>query len=151
MRHGLSGTKVYKAWADAKDRCRAPDPLYGGRGIRCLYKSIEEFVADVGFPPTPEHSLERKDPDGNYEPGNVIWLPMRKQVRNRRITPKYLYRGKEYALGELSEMGAEVEYHTLFKRIEKLGWPVEKAVDTPTGRWSRQGPHSVASKKRSRA
>lgn len=60
--------------------------IYGGRGIKVCpeWRSFEKFIADVGEKPTPAHTLDRIDPDGDYEPGNVRWATRKEQSANRR-------------------------------------------------------------------
>lgn len=89
--HEQSGTLVYRVWRSMKYRCsnpRAKDyPDYGGRGIKVCERwlnSFENFLADLGPRPTPQHSIERLDNDGNYEPGNCVWATKQEQNRNRR-------------------------------------------------------------------
>lgn len=54
---------------------------YGGRGIKFLFKSFDEFLAEVGPKPSPKHSIDRyPNPDGNYEPGNVRWATHKQQM-----------------------------------------------------------------------
>jgi hypothetical protein len=64
------------AWKDAEDRCVNPKNQHwkdnGGRGIKCLFKSYKQFFAQLGPRPA-GMMLDRKDKDGNYEPGNVRW------------------------------------------------------------------------------
>ena len=38
-----------------------------------ISQSFEQFVAEVGLRP-PGTSIDRIDPEGHYEPGNVRWL-----------------------------------------------------------------------------
>jgi hypothetical protein len=60
---------------------------YGGRWITVYapwVDSFETFFAYVGKRPSPKHSLERINTNGNYEPGNVIWATPTDQARNRR-------------------------------------------------------------------
>jgi hypothetical protein len=67
----------YRSWTGAKARTTNPNTRdwknYGGRGIRMCDRwlnSFENFLADMGPKPSPKHSLDRIDNDGNYEPGN---------------------------------------------------------------------------------
>jgi hypothetical protein len=45
----------------------------------------------VGPKPSPELTLDRIDVNGNYEPGNVRWIPWSQQLSNRR---PYKHKGK---------------------------------------------------------
>ena len=82
---------LYKTWTGIKNRCynqRNKDyPKYGGRGITICDRwkdSFDTFVREVGERPSPEHSIERLDNNGNYGPGNCIWGTPVQQSRNRR-------------------------------------------------------------------
>ena len=88
--HCADGTQTseYLAYRAARKRCTNPKdkdyPDYGGRGIKFLFVSFEQFLVALGKKPTPEHQLDRKDNGGNYEPGNVRWATRSQQMLNRR-------------------------------------------------------------------
>jgi hypothetical protein len=91
--HGMTGTVVYQAWLAMKARCGNPNGAnyanYGARGITICdrwIESFENFLADMGERPGPGHSLDRIDPNGNYEPGNCRWATSKEQYENRRVS-----------------------------------------------------------------
>lgn len=88
--HGLTKTVEYRAWHSMKQRCLNPKcrrwNKYGGRGIAICQKwldSFEAFLADMGPRPSPDHSIDRIDNDGDYEPGNCRWATRSQQQQNK--------------------------------------------------------------------
>lgn len=82
---------TYRAWASMKVRCTNENVPqwndYGGRGISICerwFHSFEAFLEDMGERPSPAYSLDRKDNDGNYEPGNCRWATRKEQNENQR-------------------------------------------------------------------
>lgn len=81
---------LYITWAGMHQRCRNPNTKnygrYGGRGITICKRWFDfaNFLADMGMKPTPAHTLDRIDSNGNYEPGNVRWALPIHQTHNRR-------------------------------------------------------------------
>jgi hypothetical protein len=93
-KHGLCKHPLYSLWYGIVRRCNNPDTPeyrhYGGRGIQLcerwtgLPDGLLNFAADMGARPTMQHSVDRENNDGNYEPGNCAWKTSTEQNRNRR-------------------------------------------------------------------
>lgn len=90
LRHGGSYIPEYDVWVAMKQRCQNPKNArykdYGGRGITICsqWERWECFIADMGRRPDSQHSLERKDNNGNYEPNNCVWATRSEQQGNKR-------------------------------------------------------------------
>jgi hypothetical protein len=94
FKHGKCFTPEYVVWSNMIYRCETPKAanfhLYGGRGISVCAKwrhSFDAFFDDMGPRPTPSHSIDRIDNDGNYEPGNCRWATKKEQRANQRPRP----------------------------------------------------------------
>jgi hypothetical protein len=94
--HGETGSVVYIRWQAMKTRCTNPKAKswkdHGGRGIRVCEEWMNDFVAfrdHIGPMPTPLHTVDRINNDGNYEPGNVRWATQSEQMNNTRRSAKY--------------------------------------------------------------
>lgn len=91
LKHGLYGTKEYRAWQGMKRRCLYKSHKnykhYGGRGIKVCPEWQNDFLAfynHIGRAPGKEYTVDRIDNEGNYEPGNVRWATKSEQSKNQR-------------------------------------------------------------------
>lgn len=137
--HGQSqgGSPEYRAWKCMMTRCynprRAKYKRYGGRGIVVCDRwrqSFESFLADMGARPSPQHSLDRKDNNGNYTPDNCRWATQQEQARNRSNNRTLTLDGKTVSLIEWSAITG-IPRRVISDRIDKLKWSVELALTTP--------------------
>lgn len=114
-KHGQWGTPEYTAWSGARGRCMNEKDSsyrhYGGRGITMCAQwtsSFPAFLADMGPRPSPGHSLDRMNNDGNYEPGNCRWATGSEQHANRRCTSAPCRKEREAMLGEIASLKREL-------------------------------------------
>lgn len=134
-KHGGRRKPEYRIYAHMKGRCKDLNcEGYGGRGIKVCERWLESFVnfyADMGPRPTPKHTIERIDNDGDYEPGNCIWATRLTQNKNTRRSMKLTYNGQTKTASEWADDVGMPRY-TLYYRIN-AGWPVGLAITTPSG------------------
>jgi len=127
---------AYKIWQGMKQRCTNPNHKnysdYGGRGIRICdawMDSAEQFFADMGDRPSANHTIERIDNDGNYEPGNCRWASRAEQNENTRQTKLLTVNGQSLSISKWAmRMGVS---RKLIRDRLRLGWSEERAVLTP--------------------
>jgi len=138
-RHGHSGRngkfKTYRSWDDMKQRCINLNHKYykdySGREITVCKRWLEfsNFLKDMGERP-PGYTLERRNNKRGYYLDNCYWATPKEQARNRRSNKLITYGGRTQLLIEWAEE-YNIHYMTLWSRIYKLGWSIEKALIIP--------------------
>ena len=102
IKHGLcnKSSRIVQIWTGIIQRCTNQNNPhykdYGGRGITICEKwrhDVNEFYNHVGDRPSKNHSIDRIDVNGNYEPGNVRWATMGEQNNNTRVNVKFTISG----------------------------------------------------------
>jgi hypothetical protein len=89
---GFKEQPLHYVWRSMMSRCYRPTdkayPRYGGLGVSVAppWRSYAAFAADMGPHPGNKLTLDRIDPRGNYEPGNVRWADVATQANNKRGT-----------------------------------------------------------------
>lgn len=134
--HGGCRWPEYKVWRVMIQRCELKTsqsyPRYGGRGISVCEQwmhSFENFISDMGRRSSQNHSIERKDNNGNYEPSNCRWATRKEQNRNTRTNTFLTVGGEARCIAEWAEMRG-LKKETVYARIA-LWWTPERAVNTP--------------------
>lgn len=132
VKHGQVRSPEYTIWNGMIQRCTNPKnksyPDYGGRGIKVdpRWLDFANFYSDMGQRPGPEYSIDRKENDLGYEPGNCRWATPEEQVNNKRSNRLLTYNGKTQNLKKWSiELG--IKHRTIITRLHR-GWSVERTL-----------------------
>jgi uncharacterized protein YkuJ len=132
-RHGQSKSYTYTTWRAMKDRCYNPNCTsyrhYGGKGVKVCdeWQTYEGFVASMGERPK-GMTLDRIDPDGDYEPGNCRWATARQQAGNLPHARRIEHEGKVYSTVAFAELMG-VHPATLNWRIFQRGEDPHEAAE----------------------
>lgn len=91
---------LYRTYATIRDRCYCKSHRsfrwYGGRGIKCLWKSFEEFNNDMlgsylkhlEIHGKKQTSIDRIDVNGHYCKENCRWATWKEQAQNKQKSTK---------------------------------------------------------------
>lgn len=134
--HGMSDAVEYGIWFGMKKRCENEKcsnfANYGGRGIKVCDRwrsSFSNFYEDMGQRPSPKHSIDRIDNDGDYCKENCKWSTRTEQSQNRRNNVVLLFNGESKLMAEW-ERSLGLSKGRLCWRL-KNGWTVEEALSSP--------------------
>jgi len=131
-----STSQAYYAWSHIKQRCcNKKDksyPSYGGRGIIICetWMEFENFLKDMGEPPSKKHSIDRINNDNGYYKSNCRWATRKQQQGNMRSNHMVTFSNKTQCLAAwANEIG--ISQKTLWHRLVTLKWSTKKALTTP--------------------
>lgn len=135
-KHNRSGTPLYEVWCKMRERCGNPNnpnySAYGGRGIYVCerWQIFENFLADMGERPSPQHSIDRINNDGPYSPDNCRWVGSIKEQRSNCRDNRYLtYQGETLIVSEWARRTG-IDVDTLLFRINSR-WSAEDTLTRP--------------------
>lgn len=133
----------YNSWRAMIRRCYLTSQPgyanYGGRGIVVCERwlnSFRTFRSDIGLRPSSEHTVDRINVNGNYEPSNCRWATRAEQNSNRRDNVMLSVNGETASLAEWSRRAGRSK-STIQDRL-KLGWSHRDAVMEPANCTSRK-------------
>ena len=136
-KHGCYYKPWYKNYRAMMDRCYCSKvesyPQYGGAGITVCeewhnIKNFQKWVERSGY--AVGLTLDRIDGTKGYSPENCRWATPKEQSNNRRNTFFCEYKGERRALTDWASL-LGMNKDTLYDRIHKRGWSVERAFETP--------------------
>ena len=131
LTHGMWGSKTYKVRHNMLQRTTNKRNTrfanYGGRGISVCdrWKKFENFLADMGECEVGK-TLDRRNNDGNYEPGNCRWSTLKEQNNNTRWNHLVSWRGETRTVSQWATVTG-ICANTLLYRIRR-GWTTERAL-----------------------
>ena len=127
------GSREYHCYNAMRARCHNPKTphfsRYGARGISVCDRWRDSFLAfleDMGRCPSPQHSIDRIDNDGNYEPGNCRWATATEQANNRTTSKFITHHGMTMTQAQWARR-IGIKQSTLHARL-KTGWTVDRAL-----------------------
>jgi len=132
LSHGMARKRIYKIWVGVRKRCLNPKTKsyshYGGRGIKISenWSSFENFYTDMSPTYSDNLSLERIDPNGDYEKENCIWATWKQQARNKTNSVYIDLDGDKKTAAEWEEISGTGRC-TIAYRI-KHGWTIREAI-----------------------
>lgn len=134
--HGRSQSSEYRIWHQILRRCCDPKSAdyysYGRRGVKVCdrWRNFSNFLSDMGPRPSADHSIDRINNDGDYEPGNCRWATPVVQSNNRRSNHIVAAMGRKLSIAEWARVTG-ISQFLIAQRINKLGWPGDIAVTEP--------------------
>lgn len=121
-------------------RCHKPNYtdyyLYGAKGVTVCDRwrygedgkcGLECFIEDMGAPPTPKHTLDRREAKLGYTKDNCRWATPTEQTRNRSNTKMVTAFGETKSLAEFAEE-RNISLSTVYTRIRD-GQSLEEALN----------------------
>lgn len=133
--HGMSRSLEHRIWSGMKTRCYNAKHQsyngYGSRGIKVCerWHDFSNFLADIGTAPSPSHTIERIDVNGDYEPSNCRWLHKSDQAKNTRRSIKLTMDGITKGPEEWAPL-VGISAWAIRERV-KHGWPDHEALTVP--------------------
>lgn len=137
--HGCSKAPQYVIWKGMMNRCydekNKDFSRYGARGIKVCehWHKVENFVAwclqngwEKGL------QLDRINNDYDYCPNNCRFVTRTENMSNRRNTIYIDNVPLTKILSNKEQNPYNIERHTAWYRLVKLGWSIEKTLGTPS-------------------
>ena len=133
-KHGLSHTRIDNIYKAIISRCYNENnnrySVYGEKGINVCNewlsdkKKFFDWAFNNGY--SENLTIDRIDPNGNYEPSNCRWVSCKVQANNKTNNRIIEFDGQSHTLAEWSDITG-ITVSTLWARL-KRGWSVEDTL-----------------------
>jgi hypothetical protein len=143
-------SRLNNIYDNMKQRCYNPNrdvyKYYGGRGIKICdewnnrervrlqngtcskgWLAFKKWALENGY--QDNLTIDRIDPNGNYEPSNCRWVTMKVQSNNLRNNVRLTYKGRTQTIHEWCDE-LNLNYYCIRDRICRKGWDVTEAFET---------------------
>lgn len=135
--HGLWNDPLSIVWRHMVNRCTDPNDEhyanYGARGITVCprWMDLTAFHSDMAPTYVPGLTLDRRDNAQGYSPANCHWITPMQQARNKRNNILVTIDDRTMILKDWCHHYG-VNYHTVYHRINAMGWEPIRALTTPS-------------------
>ena len=137
MTHGMSESRLYNCYKGIMFRCYNPKSdhykSYGGRGRTVCdewkndSKAFIEWALSHGY--SDDLTIERINVNGNYEPSNCKWIPMKDQYDNKRQNVMITFNGETH---NATYWGRKFNINPQAIRWRyRNGWNIERIFELP--------------------
>lgn len=136
---------LYNVWIGIKKRCYSVNDKYydryGGRGIKMCdewrnnFELFYHWALKNGW--QKGLHIDRIENDGNYSPENCRCVTNAMNQKNRRNNIKITFNNKVMILSDVARLKG-INIRTLWDRIFKWEWDIDKAIETPTRKYIRK-------------
>lgn len=138
--HGGAGTRLYSIFKGIIQRChnkKSPAYVYyGNKGVDICkewennFSTFKEWAEKNGY--TDEKSIDRIDPNGNYEPNNCRWVSMQKQQNNKLNSAFITINEEKLTIAEWAEINKtnkQTLYSKFYRLFEQLGLDKKEIIE----------------------
>lgn len=138
IKHGKRHTRLYNIWSKMKERCYNPAreayKYYGGKGVIVCdewqndFQKFHDWATTNGY--KDNLTIDRINPDGNYEPNNCRWITLSENVRQKYKSDFITIGDKSLTIHDWAQR-LNFSQYALRNRYKEFGkeW-VEKAIKT---------------------
>ena len=137
--HNMTGTRLYGCYKGMMSRCYREKDIhynaYGGRGITVCAewknnaKAFINWALSNGY--SDDLTIERIDVNGNYEPSNCTWIPMKDQYDNKRQNVMITFNGETHNAAYWGRI-FNINPQSIRWRY-RHGWNIERVFELPEG------------------